>query len=161
MKSLQRSKKIVLLSSVGALGIAALLAAVGRREIAEWFDPGPDPRRELVTLDFFWDHKGAGAVRCETRPYLRPDGAWLDVHEFSMDPDADRKTGATDGIPGLGEIEAYLKFRKRDRTPIFGEPGRLAVLVNYDREVPWGVVVNVLGMCKRLGITEVDLDSDD
>ena len=159
MKSLQRRKKVVVLSSVGALGIAALLATVGRREIVEWFDPGPDPRRELVTLDFKWDQKGV--VRCETRPYLRPDGAWLDVHEFSLDPDADRTTGATDGVPDLGEIEAYLEFRKRDRTPIFGEPGRLAVMVNYHREVPWEMLANVIRMCKRLGITEVDLDSDD
>ena len=155
MKSLQRGRKAVVLSSVGALGIAALLATVGRREIVEWLDPGPDPRRELVTLDFKWDQKGA--VRCETRPYLRPDGTWLDVHEFSMD----REGRATPGIPDLGEIEAYLEFRKRDRTPIFGEPRRLAVMVNYHRKVPWEMVVNVIGMCKRLGITEVDLDSDD
>ncbi len=158
VKSLQR-KKVVVLSSVGALGIAALLATVGRREIVEWFDPGTDPRRELVTLDFKWDQKGV--VRCETRPYLRPDGAWLDVHEFSLVPDAARKRGTTKGIPDLGEIEAYLEYRKRDRTPIFGEPGRLAVMVNYHREVPWAVVVHIVVMCKRLGITEVDLDSDD
>ncbi len=159
MKSLQRTKKVVVLSSVGALAIAALLATVGRREILEWINPGPDPRRELVALDFKWDQKGA--VRCETRPYLRPDGAWLDVHEFSLVPDADRKPGTTEGIPDLGEIEAYLEYRKRDRTPIFGEPGRLAVMVNYHREVPWAVVADMIGMCKRLGITEVDLDSDD
>ncbi len=50
-------------------------------------------------------------------------------------------------------------LESRDRG--FGAPGRLAVMVNYHREVPWAVVADMIDMCKRLGITEVDLDSDD
>ncbi len=155
MKNLERGRKAALLTCLAALGIAALVATAGRRHIAAWLDPPPDPRRELVTLDLRLDEKGL--VRCETRPYLRADGTWLDLYEFSRDPDS---TGAG-VLPDLRGIEAYLSFRKRDRTPIFGEPGRLAVLVNYHREVPWELVSTIVDLCERAGIEKIDLDQDD
>lgn len=174
MTSSTRGKRTALLSLFLALATTLLVALAFRRDIIEWLTPSSDPRRASVALRFEWDPNGL--VRCETRPYLRQDETWLEVHEFPTDPGVKAApdgrvrtpssrsipgTGYSYGVPDLREIEDYLEFRKRDRTPLFGEPGRLAVLISYGRDVPWELVDSTADVCRKLGITELDVDGDD
>ena len=131
---------------------------------------------DLASINLFlvWN-KGEQKVECLTTGYRDPNtGAQAQEHQFADDPgcgvDAEGRpvtsTSIGDSSPGsvtydyhapdFKVIEEYMGYRKDDYARV--APGKsLPVNVTFEDGVPWQMVVNVLDICDRLGITDFSL----
>ena len=63
--------------------------------------------------------------------------------------------------PDFAEVEDYIKYR-RDSYQRAGPGSKgLPVEINFSNEVPWQTVVNIIDICKRLGITDIALTGEE
>ena len=126
-----------------------------------------------VTLFLVWDK--AGKVICQTTQYKMGNVA-RQIYEFRMDPKARPVAGGWQtettigaaikgdivyeyAVPDFVEIEAYLKNRKNTYQTSGTSSKGLPVEVNFSGAVPWQMVVNILDICKRLGISDISLSA--
>ena len=134
------------------------------------------PTMDLASINLFmtWN-KERQEVLCATTGYRDPDtGAQKNEHIFAQDPgigtDANGNPvtvtsigDSTEGgvthdyhAPDFRVIERYMSIRKSDHER--SAPGKaLPVNVTFEDGVPWQMVVNVLDICDRLGITDFSL----
>ena len=129
-----------------------------------------------VTLFLAWDD--TGKVICQTTQYTMGN-VTRQTHEFRSDPNARPvaggwRTETTIGTPGSSktgdiiyeyavpdfvEIEAYLKHRRATYQDSGTSSKGLPVEVNFTGAVPWQMVVSILDICKRLGISDISLSA--
>jgi biopolymer transport protein ExbD len=136
---------------------------------------------ELANLTLFleWD-KAAERVSCKTIQYDPPGGGGrLPVYEFAADSRAARGeqgnievrttmgVGSRTGtviydyvVPDFQEIEAYMQHRKETHEAQ-GTGKTLPVTVNFGDGVPWQMVVTILDMCDRQGITDFTINAQE
>jgi biopolymer transport protein ExbD len=145
----------------------------------------PDFSKELrqVTLFLTWDDADGGTASLSTLNYVPPGGGTpVDDYTFPLDPGVRRLVGpegepravtettmvSPDGkeggkvvydyaTPDFRPVEAYLADQKRQYQER-GLGAGLRLTVNFESEVPWQMVVNIVDICTRVGITDFALN---
>jgi hypothetical protein len=138
-----------------------------------------------VTLFLEWreDAEG-GMVYLRTFNFQPPGGGQpIDDYTFPMDPGVMTRTGATGqpvrvtetrmvtddgnkggavtydyGAPDFNSLEEYLRSQKEAYDKKVGLGAGLRLTVNFETQIPWQMVVNVVDICTRLGITDFALN---
>jgi len=143
----------------------------------------PDFSKELrqVTVFLEWVDDQGGTVNLRLAQYYPPDGgAPVDDYLFPQSPgvrqDAttgrtvtetemftpDRKKGGKveyDYVaPDFSKLEEYLVEQKRSYDQKSGLGAGLRLTVNFGSKVPWQMVVNIVDICTRVGITDFALN---
>lgn len=141
----------------------------------------PDFNRELrqVTLFLEWDESDGGNVILRTLNFQPPEGgATIEDYQFPMDPGVrvvggqattetvmktpDGKKGGRVthdyGAPDFDRLESYLQTQKRDYDQKSGQGTGLRLTVNFVSRTPWQMVVNIVDICTRVGITDFALN---
>jgi len=126
-----------------------------------------------VTFDLEWDD-AAQRVSCYTFNYQPPGGSGASGgnYRFGSDPKTEPAGGNTlfgagarrgkvdyDYVaPDFFEIETYLAHRKA-KNDAAGTGKGIPVSVNFSDAVPWQMVVNILDICTRLGISDFSINA--
>ncbi len=147
----------------------------------------PDFNKELrqVTLFLTWERSANGEnVYLRTLNYAPPGGGPVqDEYLFPMDPgvrqitdssgapamhtytkmvsDDGKKGGPVEydyGAPDFTQLETYLREQKRIYDEKTGQGAGLRLTVNFESTVPWQMVVNIVDICTRVGITDFALN---
>jgi biopolymer transport protein ExbD len=139
---------------------------------------------QQVTLFLDWEPANGGAVLARTFNYEPPGGGpKLDNYTFPMDagvqqvagkdgPQTVTKTTMTSaasrkrggrveydyGAPDFAVIEAYLSDQKKAYDTRSGLGAGLQVTISFVSQTPWQMVVNVVDICARVGITNFALN---
>ncbi len=139
---------------------------------------GPPPvLSDQVAFYLAWDK--AGKVLCTTLNY-QMNGDTRQQFTFPFDPNAKQLTdgswhtetrmeNATEGgivrydyaSPDFREVEQYLQYRHQRFESAGASDKGLPVEINFENQVPWQSVVNILDICKRLGISDVSLTAEE
>lgn len=119
---------------------------------------------DLANVTVFLDWEGdpeTGHCIAITTKYQPPSGGSQPRYQFPLVP-GEQAYAAHKGnrvpydCPDFREIEAYIKYRKDTYSGIgFGLP----VTVNFTDRVPIQMVVNMIDICVRLGITDFALNA--
>ena len=147
----------------------------------------PDFDKELrqVTLFLEWDPADGGTTYLSTLQYTPPGGTeTIDDYVFPMDPGvqrvADPASGGTRTItvtsmitpdgkkggrveydysaPDFAKLEQFLREEKRRYDEQVGLGTGLRLTVNFQSQVPWQMVVNIVDICTRVGLTDFALN---
>lgn len=146
----------------------------------------PDFNRELrqVTLFLEWDESNGGNVILRTLNYQPPGGGErIEDYLFPMDPGVKtvagpggqprtitqtvmktpdgRKGGPVTydyGAPDFNELERYLRDQKQEYDQRTGQGTGLRLTVNFVSQTPWQMVVSIVDICARVGITDFALN---
>ena len=128
-----------------------------------------------ITLYLNWND--AGRVVCQTNNY-QMEGEVREIYMFPDDENARQVDGGLmtetvlgprrDGgkvvydyaAPDFDQVEHYLKYRKDSYRRTGLSSKGLPVEVNFAGRVPWEMVVNIIDICTRLGITDLALSGD-
>ena len=130
-----------------------------------------------VTMHLSWSDDGR--VICQTHDYHMED-VTQEIYRFPDDRNTRQTTEGwmtsgpfgpkADGppveydyaAPSFVEVERYLKYRE-DAYQARGGVGSkgLPVEINFSGEVPWQMIVNIIDICSRLGITDLALTGAD
>ena len=62
------------------------------------------------------------------------------------------------GAPNMAQLEEYLRDQKRIYDEKSGMGAGLRLTVNFESKVPWQMVVNIVDICTRVGITDFALN---
>ena len=114
-----------------------------------------------VTLFLAWEGDPTrGRCIAITVKYRPPTGGEQNQFKFPTVPGGDAGYAANKKItyeyPNFNEIAAYVKYRKEAYAGIgFGLP----VTVNFTDRVPIQMVVNMIDICVKLGITDFALNA--
>jgi hypothetical protein len=130
------------------------------------------PKLVNVTLFLQWVPEGSdspyGEVVCQTIQYHEPDGTVRNQYKFGMVNAAEAEYGPpgrrskveykySRALPDFDEIEGYLQRRHETYVDTEGLGKGLPVTINFEDKVPAQMVVNLLDICIRLGITDFTL----
>lgn len=147
----------------------------------------PDFSRDIRQLTLFleWSEEGGGTVTLSTMKFYPPGGGEpVDDYRFPMDPGIYRTTDARgqpatitktkmvrpDGkkggpveynyaAPDFNALETYLADQQRTFAQRSGTGGTLRLTLNFQKKVPWQMVVNVVDICTRVGVTDFALNA--
>jgi biopolymer transport protein ExbD len=146
--------------------------------------PSMDLELRQVTLFLEWNPSDGGAVALRTMNYQPPGGGSpIQNYLFPMDRGVKGPFRAGDGslrrvtetkmvrpdgrlggdvtydyaAPDFKELETYLAAQKQDYEMKSGKGTGLRLTVNFQAQVPWQMVVNIVDICTRVGITDFAL----
>jgi hypothetical protein len=138
---------------------------------------------QQVTIFLDWDPAGGGSVQARTLSYTPPGGGpSIENYIFPMDPGVkqvagpdgprtitettmtsptSKKGGRVEydyGAPDFGVVENYLRDQKLAYEQKTGLGAGLQVTISFVSQTPWQMVVNIVDICARVGITNFALN---
>lgn len=121
-----------------------------------------DSKVECATTQYEMDGRAQQSYVFPGDGNVRPTGDGGYVTKTTIGPPGREGPITYDyAVPDFREVERYLKYRRDSyRDAGIGSKG-LPVEINFDKNVPWQMVVNVIDICKRQKITDISLSAQE
>jgi hypothetical protein len=93
-------------------------------------------------------------------PGVRMVGGQATTETAMRSPDGKKggKVAYDYGAPDFDAVERYLRAQKTDYDSKSGQGTGLRLTVNFVSRTPWQMVVNIVDICTRVGITDFALN---